>query len=1002
MKIFTLLLFNFLTCLCFSQTPPIFSLINSPDWNKGGNLGSPTTPNVIGPTWSSAFYFRTGSDLRMKLNGPISYPINGYNRDRQGFLLLTNNPDAIAYENSIGQNPMNQSNYGAFSLLHLIGDESNNVQTDGYRSWMRNGLLFSNNFDAGFIGVRKMNLTTGDDVSDFVINWNDNYGTSPGTGTPDNLIFSFTSGEDSLDVNHLTGRSYYGREVMRLTTNGNIGMGPEFNNNNQPKVELHIHTEDSTESYLQFSDELTGSSYTDGFRMGIPSTTSTNMPGIINQQENDRISIQTNKLERIRISHTGALNNGINSNPYGFIANLTRVGISHNPFVPLTQPRSLLHLGYNTASTGANSNDGHRSWMDVGMYISQSSNNLYIGQRYLTSQKSESIISFGDSPSNNINNGTVLRFTFTSPLVNNSQTISETLSGLELIQLWADGNNGRVGIGNFQTTGSSPLNTLEIFASTTSPYFGSINGSSGLKFRLLNSSNTPLSNPGNGVLSVDANGNVIYVNSSSSTLGNYCGNSSNPLINDYQITMNNKNIYFPGQNPSNFKNRLGAGYNCNEYLRARINAYETGLGCMAGFFDANEINAPGFNNYSPTGVFSIARGNGNNYSGFTGVKGYASGTNAVYNYAICGIIDTTNTTSIQRAGYFNGDVEIVGGTVLSDQIFKTEITDITSALETLNHLQPKSYYFDTITHPEFVFSGKKQYGFIAQDVETILPELVNQSVNPGLIDSTGEYISQPVFYKSLNYNAIIPITAKAVQELDTKVERQTLSDASLKTNVSNLQNALGIISSLRGVSYFWTQTNPNYSFDTTEHIGFIAQEVDTVDSRLTYMDSDSLLHVDYNKVVPILTEAIQELATINSSQDSIINSLNDRLTLLENCINNLNLCNGETFSMNQTNPKPINNSMKVELSNSSTIVLNQNVPNPFAEQTTITMELPLEIKIAQILFHNNEGRLIQSVEIQDRGFSELTVYANDLSTGVYTYTLVTDGKIIASKKMIRQ
>ena len=208
MKIFTLLLFNLLTYVCFSQTPPIFSLINSPDWNKGGNLGSPTTPNVLGPTWSSAFYFRTGADLRMKLNGPVSYPINGYNRVRQGFLLLTNNSDALAYENSLGQSPMNLSNYGAFSLLHLIGDESNNVQTDGYRSWMRNGLLFSNNFDAGFIGVRKMNLTTGDDVSDFVINWNDNYGTSPGTGTPDNLIFCFTSGEDSLDVNHLTGRSY--------------------------------------------------------------------------------------------------------------------------------------------------------------------------------------------------------------------------------------------------------------------------------------------------------------------------------------------------------------------------------------------------------------------------------------------------------------------------------------------------------------------------------------------------------------------------------------------------------------------------------------------------------------------------------------------------------------------------------------------------------------------------------------------------------------------------
>ena len=178
--------------------------------------------------------------------------------------------------------------------------------------------------------------------------------------------------------------------------------------------------------------------------------------------------------------------------------------------------------------------------------------------------------------------------------------------------------------------------------------------------------------------------------------------------------------------------------------------------------------------------------------------------------------------------------------------------------------------------------------------------------------------------------------------------------------------------------------------------------MDTVDSRLTYLDSDSLLHVDYNKVVPILTEAIQELNYLNHNQDSIINALNDRLTLLENCINNLNLCNGESFSMNQTNPNPVKNSMKVELSNSPTIVLNQNVPNPFAEQTNITMELPEEIKYAQILFHNNEGKLIQSIEIQDRGFSELTVYANDLSTGVYTYTLVADGKIIASKKMIRQ
>jgi hypothetical protein len=30
-----------------------------------------------------------------------------------------------------------------------------------------------------------------------------------------------------------------------------------------------------------------------------------------------------------------------------------------------------------------------------------------------------------------------------------------------------------------------------------------------------------------------------------------------------------------------------------------------------------------------------------------------------------------------------------------------------------------------------------------------------------------------------------------------------------------------------------------------------------------------------------------------------------------------------------------------------------------------------------------------------------TVFANDLSSGIYTYTLVADGKIVATKKMMK-
>jgi hypothetical protein len=82
--------------------------------------------------------------------------------------------------------------------------------------------------------------------------------------------------------------------------------------------------------------------------------------------------------------------------------------------------------------------------------------------------------------------------------------------------------------------------------------------------------------------------------------------------------------------------------------------------------------------------------------------------------------------------------------------------------------------------------------------------------------------------------------------------------------------------------------------------------------------------------------------------------------------------------------------------------LNQNVPNPFAEQTVITFSLPENIQKVNIMFYDSNGKMINNVEIKERGNSQLNVFANDLSTGVYTYTLVADGQIVATKKMVKQ
>ncbi|MCX8479316.1 MAG: T9SS type A sorting domain-containing protein, partial [Chitinophagales bacterium] len=82
------------------------------------------------------------------------------------------------------------------------------------------------------------------------------------------------------------------------------------------------------------------------------------------------------------------------------------------------------------------------------------------------------------------------------------------------------------------------------------------------------------------------------------------------------------------------------------------------------------------------------------------------------------------------------------------------------------------------------------------------------------------------------------------------------------------------------------------------------------------------------------------------------------------------------------------------------IVLNQNSPNPFAEQTIISYIIPDNVKDANIVFYTLGGTVLKNIRINERGQGQMTVYAENLSAGMYTYSLVADGNIVATKKMI--
>jgi hypothetical protein len=172
-----------------------------------------------------------------------------------------------------------------------------------------------------------------------------------------------------------------------------------------------------------------------------------------------------------------------------------------------------------------------------------------------------------------------------------------------------------------------------------------------------------------------------------------------------------------------------------------------------------------------------------NWGIFTIASGSAGTTNIGIKSSCLPIAGQTNW-----AGWFEGNVNILGdidgsGTFnyISDQILKTNIQPVQNALNKINQLNPKSFYYDTTNVYGFNFNGKKHYGLIAQDVQNVLPELVSSLIKPATYDSSGAILTQSLTYLNLDYNSVFAILIQGIKELKT-------NNDSLKTIISTYEN----------------------------------------------------------------------------------------------------------------------------------------------------------------------------------------------------------------------
>ncbi len=157
-----------------------------------------------------------------------------------------------------------------------------------------------------------------------------------------------------------------------------------------------------------------------------------------------------------------------------------------------------------------------------------------------------------------------------------------------------------------------------------------------------------------------------------------------------------------------------------------------------------------WNNKSAKGLFEVGGGiDEDSRSSIFCIKKVSTGVGLV-----------TILGSLEASGTVSGNV-----TSPSDRRLKTNITPLEKSLDKVMKLNGVTFNWDKSVKRNANASTALQYGFIAQEIEKVIPELVSE-------DSDG--------YKTVNYIGVIPVLTQAMQEQQKEIEQ--LKDENKKLN----------------------------------------------------------------------------------------------------------------------------------------------------------------------------------------------------------------------------
>ncbi len=202
----------------------------------------------------------------------------------------------------------------------------------------------------------------------------------------------------------------------------------------------------------------------------------------------------------------------------------------------------------------------------------------------------------------------------------------------------------------------------------------------------------------------------------------------------------------------------------------------------------------GESSFANVGGIFRAESEGNNAGAVVGVRGVIAHDGATRGIAVQGIARGSGVNNF--AGFFVGDVQVNGTvTTPSDRALKEDIRDMPDKVMVDKLMKLKTH---TYLYKQEEINGLPkglQYGFVAQELEKVFPEMVKEVVQGSYKEVENEDGSLTIeedrekAYKSINYLAMIPILTKAVQEQQTMLQAYEDELLTLREMLTELKKA---------------------------------------------------------------------------------------------------------------------------------------------------------------------------------------------------------------------